>query len=554
MYKKYFNIIKNILKKDTINHNIGVERIDNKTKFAVNNDEIYNKINKLRVIDDNDEIIYKNQNQNKTTNMINNNTVISLLNFFNYKTIYLFKNIIETYYDINIDKIINDYNITSLTDTYNNILPSNLIKQNSIIIKKLNTNISCNLYIKFIDGILIKCILNEYDNLNIKKRKIINNKLLIYNFILYDSYLVVCLDIDDITSRTIYKNILDENGKISTTKLYINFLLLILFSIYLYKNYYYELKENKLDTIALKNQTTFDSNNIIKTIRKNINTIFLDNSIYLPIIKDIYNTKKNTNSTYYNLEPFIINYTLFSISNNKISNIESFNKIKNTNYISKNIIISYVKSNTDNLNYCKFSIIFIDINNFYIDYYSLKYSIRCLCLNDDDKKNEYYKLCLTITYNINFTNKKTEYISLYFLKEEDYILFLNNISSSSFEKYFNFILEMKKIDDKLNDKLINDKINEFNTFIPFLNIINKLQYIFCLVKYVYIDEYLLNEYESKLIGGKINSKSYQLYIYNNRYFINYNKKKVYLTKHNTYKNNNQLFIRINNKLNLKIKI
>ena len=44
------------------------------------------------------------------------------------------------------------------------------------------------------------------------------------------------------------------------------------------------------------------------------------------------------------------------------------------------------------------------MNNFLIDYYSLKYPLRCYCINDN-QENSFYKLCLTFQFN-DYNNKK----------------------------------------------------------------------------------------------------------------------------------------------------
>lgn len=55
-------------------------------------------------------------------------------------------------------------------------------------------------------------------------------------------------------------------------------------------------------------------------------------------------------------------------------------------------------------------------------------------------------------------------------------------------------------------------------------------------------------------GGSLN-KSYQIYISSkDKYFIVYNKKKIYLNKNNTYKEGNCLYLKINNNLKIKLKI
>lgn len=57
-----------------------------------------------------------------------------------------------------------------------------------------------------------------------------------------------------------------------------------------------------------------------------------------------------------------------------------------------------------------------------------------------------------------------------------------------------------------------------------------------------------------LAGGALN-KSYQIYISSkDKYFIVYNKKKIYLNKNNTYKEGNCLYLKINNNLKIKLKI
>jgi len=51
-----------------------------------------------------------------------------------------------------------------------------------------------------------------------------------------------------------------------------------------------------------------------------------------------------------------------------------------------------------------------------------------------------------------------------------------------------------------------------------------------------------------------NRKSYNIYIYNDNYFIKYKNNNIFLTINNTFKKNNKLYLRLNKRINLNIRI
>lgn len=454
------------------------------------------KIKELTTINDTDEIVYRSEGQNPHKK-INETSLTQLNNFGNN----VFKDKINRYiqYDysnINIEHIINIYNINFIKNLLSKDFKNN--KNNKIVLLKIGKYTRCNLYLKFVKGKLIRSIYSNTDNLLIKNTKLLKNQLLIYEFIFIESSLIICLDIDEQTSKILYEDILDENGIIDVKLVYINFLLLILFSFYINKFFSSNIF---IDTDVNDELLTFNSIETIDKIKRNIESeIIISNDINYKIIKTAYQNHIESKTNKYNLKSLITN------DSSKSDKIE----------ITKTLL-----EDTD-LNFCKFSIIFEDLHNFYIHYYALKYPIRCLCNNNiSEKQQRYYKLCITIKYNL-YDKKISENISIYFKDKEQYELYLKAIENQ--EQY--------------------------------QDIIKELQYIFCLVKYVYMQEYLINEYQPELIGGKLktNRKKYQLYICDNNYYVNYNRKRFYLSKKNTYKKNNSLFIKINKDLELKIKI
>jgi len=575
------NIIKKFFKRNEKKLNKEQKIIEKKILSSGIDKKALSKLKLLNEIDDSDEVVYKNADFNNIqTDFLSNSNIIHLLSFFSDESRNVFQDYIKNNYTMTFDinNIINIANINHLIDIYNYFRKYNdkILNDNKILLLKINKYLSCNLYVKFEKGILKKCIYSDYDNLYLKRTKIERNELILYKLFYANSSIIICLDIDEETSKIIYKEILFPNGLISNGLLYINILLLTIFCLILYKSYKSYIIDKKLyidDNInndLLVNQNL--TNEIKEKIINNINKIIFNNNKNLDKIKALYdkNKQKENKLNYYDLQEEIKDYENYN-------NFENFSDVKkrleeifNSKLISDTIKIRYTELNE--INYCKFSVVFKDMNNFLIDFYSIKYPLRCYCTNDiittNNQNSSNYKLCLTFQFNDYNNNKKEENVSLIFTNKEDYDLYnsvLSNIDKI-YKEYYEIIndekiLEIFKVIIKEGDigftnreiKDYNNFIGKMNKIIKSLNIINKLEYILCLVKYVYIKEYLLSaENYNTIIGGK--SKEYQLYIYKNRYFINYNNKKVYLTKNNTYKKNNTLFIKINKSLNLKIKI
>lgn len=262
---------------------------------------------------------------------------------------------------------------------------------------------------------------------------------------------------------------------------------------------------------------------------KGFKSVNIYNSVYY--INDFYNVYKYILcKSFYNLLHIDTeNFYLFKFSNiiNKVIKIENSEKMNNSNLpllLDFNFFNSDIIQNNDCdnklLNENENNYANIITNNF--NNIIFNGNIRSIS-NDNDI--EYYK----------FTYKSKEYsIIIYNLNN-----YLDKVKEYNIFNYYYTINSYHKDPNQTSMILSDDLIKK--------DIIYKL----LIAKLIYDMEEIIKK--SKKTGG-MNNKSYQLYIINDRYFINYNKKRVYLTIKNTYKNNNQLFIKINKNTHIKIKI
>lgn len=145
------------------------------------------------------------------------------------------------------------------------------------------------------------------------------------------------------------------------------------------------------------------------------------------------------------------------------------------------------------------------------------------------------------------------------------------IKINNFLKFINYLLVNKKINIDLADKCIlwyikyvyeiyeNSNIDlNFQLDFIYEDTEDYLKHYFkkslteLLFNYLKLDK---RGFGIKLGGGKNKKiKSYQLYVIDNNYYINYNRKRLYLTKRNTYKKDNSLYLKLNRNQEIKIKI
>lgn len=270
---------------------------------------------------------------------------------------------------------------------------------------------------------------------------------------------------------------------------------------------------------------------------KGFKSVNIYNSVYY--INDFYNVYKYILcKSFYNLLHIDTeNFYLFKFSNiiNKVIKIENSEKMNNSNLpllLDFNFFNSDIIQNNDCDNNCK---LLDNDEKKYVNKITTDISNNISITKDDiirynNNDLEYYK----------FTYKSKEYsIKIYNLN--NYLTIIEKLYNSIFKYYYEIILSNR------DPKQAFIKID--------YNYIKKdIIYKLLIAKLIYDMEKIIKEAEESKKTGGMNNKSYQLYIINDRYFINYNKKRVYLTIKNTYKNNNQLFIKINKNTHIKIKI
>lgn len=253
-------------------------------------------------------------------------------------------------------------------------------------------------------------------------------------------------------------------------------------------------------------------------------------------INDFYNVYKYIlcksfyNLLHINKEYFyLFNYS--NIQNNiikieKLDNITKLPLLLEFNFFNNDIIVNIENNDCDN----NYKLLDNDEKK-YVNKITDKFNnITIINTNTNTDDLEYYK----------FTYKSKNYL-IKITNLNNYLTIIKKQYNSIYKNYYE-IRPSNRDPQQTSHISPDDYIKK--------DIIYKL----LIAKLIYDMEKIIKEAEESKKTGGMNNKSYQLYIIDDRYFINYNKKRVYLTIKNTYKNNNQLFIKINKNTHIKIKI